>query len=294
MAILYTTAKAVEDPRHKDTITVSYKPATDRVNWVHEPWEQAVVDTNFLYGDCGGDQWFDCLGATCSGAPLPAMRPFATIVYSPKYTSGAVRVISPTELITAIQQQCAETDFWVVFLDSFSVIENGERARYDSRLIPTSPGQKALIEYFMAHPSAVAFRSPREVEVLVANVLTAIGFTNVTLRRYIKDNGVDILAFLARSGVPDETVVVEVKHGKRGIGLAVLDRLNGVRSRLNADRALAVTSAYVTTGARTAYQGHDSYMSARTLEELFAVLRDSDDWTKTPHGLWSKRITGQS
>ena len=98
----------------------------------------------------------------------------------------------------------------------------------------------------------------------------AIGFTRITLRRYNKDDGVDIIAILASSGAPDETVLVEVKHGKRGIGLAVVDRLNGVRSRLNADRALAVTSAHVTSDARIAYRGHESYVSIRTLEELYS------------------------
>ena len=130
--------------------------------------------------------------------------------------------------------------------------------------------------------------TPREFEVLVAHTLKEIGFARVSLRRYKRDSGIDIFAVIANASHSDELVVIEVKHGRHGIGLSILDRLNGVRDRIGADRALAVTSAHVTRDAKKAYSAHREYIAAYTFQEISAILADSDDWFCTPGGLWTK------
>ena len=171
------------------------------------------------------------------------------------------------------------------FLDAFSIIENGEHAKRYEREIAPSATTRALLH--LADEHEVAALSPRAFETLVAGTLAEIGFSSVTLRRYSKDGGADIVGIIAY-GKQEETVVVEVKHSARPVGLKVLDRLNGVRDREGADRALLVASSHITSCAQLAYTANSSYVSARTFRELRAFLRDCPGWRATPHGLWVK------
>src|SRR6266481_2650920 len=125
------------------------------------------------------------------------------------------------------------------FLDSFSIVENGEYSRRCDRKIEPSPCQRAILSELASRPDHIVSLSPREFEVTVAYALAEIGFEQVELRRYCKDDGADVIALLA-DGPSQELVIIEVKHSSRGITLAVMDRLNGVRNRMHADRGLCV------------------------------------------------------
>jgi HJR/Mrr/RecB family endonuclease len=176
-----------------------------------------------------------------------------------------------------------------IFLDSFSVVENGEAARRYEREIVISPLQQALLRIAKDRMDTLkeAF-SPREFEVVVACALKDLGFEKVLLRRYTKDDGADIVAVMA-SGERDETAIVEVKHQSRVSGLEVLDRLNGARDRLGADRAILVTSGHhIARDGKKAYRSKRDVVVAYTFRELLSLIKDMGDWKTTPGGLWTK------
>lgn len=177
-----------------------------------------------------------------------------------------------------------------LLLDSFSVIEAGDRARKYDREIQQSPLQDALIQLVRdGKIDLTSSFSPREFETLVAHALRSIGFEKVILKRYSKDGGIDIYAIIAE-GKTSESTVIEVKHQKKPCGLKVMDRLNGVRDREDADRALLVCSGTITRHAFAAYHAKASHISGYTFDELVALLNDVGDWKTTPRGLWTKAV----
>ena len=280
-------------PNPDDDLSVWFDAETEEVEWhAHYTWDSLMDETKTNLGRTTTACWLDCLAAEYLN-PTNQWRLVPDISGSPAHILHHNREPVPHMTDDAVSEVAATIRHFTqdplrshCFLDSFSIIENGERAKRYERMIEPSTTTKTLIT--LAHDtSSIASLSPRAFETLVASALAEVGFSNVTLRRYSKDSGADIMAVLLQ-GERDETVVVEVKHSKRPTGLEVLDRLNGVRDRLDADRALLVTSSYITRDARTAYTAKSSYVSACTLNELLAVLGDSPDWRSTPSGLWLK------
>jgi len=83
--------------------------------------------------------------------------------------------------------------------------------------------------------------------------------------------------------------VVEVKHyTEHKVGLAVVDRIFGVRAREGVDRSLLVTTSGVTATARRTYGAHSTSMAfvdGQALDGLLASRRS--DWRCSASGLWS-------
>lgn len=230
-----------ENPQDNEEFKLWRSEESGEVHWDEKgPWEPAIWDCDHLDGHCSEAEWLDSLGVHLSGDSTSLKRAPVPLTY------GVSRKVFVGDAVDTLARRTKGDEFHHAFLDSFSIIENGERARRVDRLIEESACQTALIECVRQRPDSVNSMTPREFEVLVAHTLKGLGFSSVTLRRYSKDSGVDILAVMASSTHVDELVVVEVKHGRTGITLAVLDRLNGVRDRFEASRALAIASARVT------------------------------------------------
>src|ERR1017187_3752271 len=259
-----------------ESSSVTYSPAEDVVDWsASYVFDQNTWETSNYGGKTSGSEWLE---GTAS----------AFLEEAPPGLCGIGDSSTPIDVVRWLCITGREPDLSHLFLDSFSVIENGELSKRRDREIARSPATTALLSISSSDSFGLSNRlSPRQFEYLVASVLSEAGFRKVSLRRYVKDGGADIVAVLA-CGSHDETIIVEVKHGKSPVGLAVLDRLDGVRQRMGADRSLLVTSSHVTRDAVLAYSAHSAWMASKTFSELVAILKDSPDWKGSPGGLWSK------
>ena len=262
----------------------------EAIGALYQPGEDAVAySSSTIFDETDETEWSDYSGAFTGKEWLDAV---GMLYLSPDDFKGATswgNDKTPDEFARMVATFAGSTDYAQLFLDSFSVIENGESSRREERIVRKSPGQQALLAIARSRPSELARMSPREFEVLVSATLTEFGFSRVRLNRYSKDAGIDIFAVMASGSrtEQDETVIVEVKHSKRPVGLAVLDRLNGVRDRDNADRAMLVVSSRVTSAALEMYSASSNYVAAHTIRELFARLADSPNWSVSPRGLWT-------
>jgi hypothetical protein len=205
--------------------------------------------------------------------------------------AGSVLAVSPTSLAFDSADRGIggrmpiETDFDHFLLDAFTVIENGERKRKD-RKIHLGSAERCILSIFKNRPDLLRNFTPRGFEVAVAFALKEMAFSEVTLTRFSKDRGVDVYAVYAEGDI-SRTVVVEVKHHDDKVGLEIVDRLYGVRSRDNFHKALLVTSSGVTGGAKQLYRAKMNTMAFVDYEELKALLeRDTGHWLRTPSDLW--------
>lgn len=263
-----------------ELIKAEYNPALNRVLYETDTiFDQTDEDErDYFTGDFSSQDWLNAIGNLYLD-PSEFSNSIITLGYS----------MSPYDFAQMAARFLGNNIYSNLFLDSFSIIENGEVSRRLNREIHKSPAQKAILSVYKKHPEIIWKFTPREFEVFVANALVDIGFSRVSLRRYSKDGGIDILAIMA-NGEIDETVIVEVKHSKNPIGLSFLDRVNGVRDRIEAQRALLVSSSHITRDAKTEYSAKCETISALTINELFAYLKDTPDWFCSPNGLWSKNI----
>lgn len=233
------------------------------------PWELNI--------EYPSDVWLDAIGKVFLLAELPSGGSLGK--HPPPNAEDVVKwlILRKHEMLEHLM------------LDSFSVVENGETARKYDRTIERSPLQDAILKLVQSKKIDLreAF-SPRAFEVLVAHALRSIGFERVELKRYSKDGGIDIYAVIAERETI-ETVIVEVKHWKDVCGLSVLDRLNGVRDRDSASRAILVCSGTVSRDAIQAYEAKSAIVAACTFADLAALMKDTGDWAVTPSGLWTKK-----
>lgn len=253
-----------------DTHTVSCSLYDDCEYPEKPPWQLKI--------DYSAEEWLDALGNSYINFVKP--QGIGLAKYPPPKVDEMVKFFAyrKGELMAHI------------LLDSFSVIEAGDRARKYDREIKRSPLQDALLK--LVREGKIDLKttlSPREFETLVAHTLRSIGFEKVVLKRYSKDGGIDVYAIIAE-GDTTESVVVEVKHQKKPCGIKVMDRLNGVRDRENAERALLVCSGTITRDAFAAYDAMATQISGYAYGELLALLDDVGDWTTTAGGLWTKKI----
>ena len=138
-------------------------------------------------------------------------------------------------------------------------------------------------------PDILRSFSPREFEYLVGAYLSNAGFANVRLSRYVKDGGYDLWCIYCE-GDRNYTVVVEVKHySTRTVGLEIVDRLNGVRDRETADKAIVFTSSSFTATARKEYASKSNQVALVDFQRLTELLEaDSACWKQTPSKLWTR------
>ncbi|EJG2229771.1 TPA: restriction endonuclease [Vibrio parahaemolyticus] len=172
------------------------------------------------------------------------------------------------------------------FLDTFSVIENGEKKKREIADFELGLVERTVLDILKTEPTLVNNFSPRGFEVAIAIILKELGFDTVTLKRFSKDDGIDIFAVYVE-GNTRNTVVVEVKKYKSNVGIEVVDRIFGVKAREDAKKALVVTSSTVTRDVKRLYKAKTDQIACLDLDRLTGFLGDkSSNWIKTPSDLW--------
>jgi HJR/Mrr/RecB family endonuclease len=181
----------------------------------------------------------------------------------------------------------ANIDFDSLFLNSFSVIENSELKRREAKDIILGPVEKAIIDNVNLNSQILNSFTPREFEVFIGSLLAKIGFYNITLSRFVKDGGYDLYAIYCE-GEKEYSVVVEVKHyTKKKVGLEIVDRLNGVRSRMLADKAIIFTTSKFSATVKSLYSANNGQIALVDYEKIKNILsKCSEQWTRTPSDLW--------
>ncbi len=217
-----------------ESSSVTYTPGEDMVLWsASYVFDRNTGETSRYYGTVSGSEWLE---GTAAG--------FLEETFSGHCFIGDSA--TPIDVVRWLRGTGRHPDLSHLFLDSFSIIENGELSKRRDRDIPRCAATAALLSISSDQSlPPLESLSPRQFEYLVASVLSEAGFTKVSLSRYEKEGGADIDAVLAR-GRSDETVVVEVKHGRVPVGLEFLDRLNGVWVSMGAERCILVTSSHIT------------------------------------------------
>ena len=260
--------------------SVSHSTQTNKVEWNQRGvFDRSTWEMSYLGGSFEDEEWLEAVGAV--------WRRTARL-------SGSIHnYCAAADVVGYARSLCGTCDLPALFLDSFSIIENREASKRTLRTVVPSEAQKMLIALAKDGRLNISSLNPREFEALVARVLAEMGFAKIELRRYVKDKGIDILAILA-DGPKPETVVVEVK--KSAGTLAMLDRINGVRERENADRALLVSSCHISREAELQYVSRSDRIAATTISEIISILKDSPDWTVTARELWTKvpTVSGSS
>jgi hypothetical protein len=181
-----------------------------------------------------------------------------------------------------------ESTFDHFFLDAFTVIENGEKKRF-TRDVSIGEVERYILDILKKDPSMVKNFDPRVFEVAVSALLKDIGFDKVSLSRFSKDGGIDILAFYAE-GLTSKTVVVEVKRHADNVGLEIADRLFGVQHRDKHDKSLLITSSGIARGVKERYSAHTETMSFLDFDTLSELLQRDSNWSQTPSGLWAREV----
>jgi hypothetical protein len=172
------------------------------------------------------------------------------------------------------------------FLDTFSVIENGEKKKREIADFKLGSVETTVLDILKNDPQLLHNFSPRAFEVAVAIILKDLGFDTVKLTRFSKDDGIDIYAIYVEGGT-SQTVVVEVKQHKDNIGIEVVDRIFGVKARDDANKALLVTSSSVTRDVRRLYNAKTDQMGCLDFSNLTEFLGcNGTNWIKTPSDLW--------
>lgn len=177
-----------------------------------------------------------------------------------------------------------------LFLDTFSVVENSEPRKRTARDIVLTSAEKVLLDIVAKNMGLVHNFSPREFEVLVGAMLTRMGFSRVKLSRFVKDTGFDLFAVYFE-GETEYSTIVEVKqYSDRTVGLAIVDRLNGVRDRMGVDKGVVFTTSSFSADARRFYTCSNSRIALIDFEKLQEMIAGcSNHWKMTPSGLWTLR-----
>jgi restriction system protein len=88
---------------------------------------------------------------------------------------------------------------------------------------------------------------PRQVELLVGQLLTAIGFEDVEVTRYSNDGGIDVDAVLTVGGVTRVKTAIQVKRWKNNVNGSTVRELRG--GLMTDQRGLVMTTAGFTKDA---------------------------------------------
>ena len=108
-----------------------------------------------------------------------------------------------------------------------------------------------LFEYLRRHPDTIYQISPRQFEVLVAEILSSYGW-QVQLTPTTKDGGYDIFAVSKEGPRGVRTSwIIECKRYEREnkVGVEIVRALYGIKSNLKVANALLATTSFFTKGA---------------------------------------------
>jgi len=126
-------------------------------------------------------------------------------------------------------------------------IEDQEIIReIESDLIITN---NKLLEFFSKHPEKLYELSPRNFEILIAELMNKFGY-DVTLSPKIKDGGYDVKA-LKKDGIGEFLYLIECKRYRkdRPVGVELVRQLNTIRQINHANKAGIITTSHFTSGA---------------------------------------------
>ncbi len=174
------------------------------------------------------------------------------------------------------------------YLDSFNIIEQGYKRKKEARDIRLSLVEEVMLNKVATAPEVIHGFDPRTFEVFVAQLLSTIGFSSVKLQRFWQDQGRDIIAVYVE-GDREEVVVVEVKHRSHssGVGIEIVDRLNGVRDRDGFSKGLVVTNSHFSGPAKRYYSARRDHIALVDFERLVEFLGEKGGWSRSPGGLWT-------
>lgn len=141
-----------------------------------------------------------------------------------------------------------------------------------------------LIAFLRKHPELARQIPPRTFEELIAEILKTYGY-EIELTAPTRDFGVDIVGIKKTGLVVPQTIVVEAKRWKQQnkVGIGLVQRLEGTRIGMQADRGLLVTTSDF---SRDAYKAVETIYRKIALKNYEAV----NDWLRSyPDTLFSLR-----
>jgi len=256
--------------------------AKDKTDTIDAKFRFVAKDYPAEYGDeFNPEEFMDTLVKSKNGLKVPIVGVNGGEL---EVFGDQIRFESKNRNIGGIHQLNKNFDHF--FLDTFSVIENGEKKKRDINDFNLGAVEISVLDILRNDPELLRNFSPRTFEIAVAIVLKKLGFDTVKLSRFSKDDGIDIYAIYIE-GDTKHTVVVEVKKHQDNIGIDVVDRIFGVKGREDANKALLVTSSSVTRDVKRLYNAKSDQMGCLDFSKLTEFLGCSDGgWVKTPSDLW--------
>jgi restriction system protein len=151
-------------------------------------------------------------------------------------------------------------------------IQNGILVPKNKIITATKPiivsANNKLIESLKKQPVNLRNLTPREFEVLLADLLKDMGW-EIELTKQTRDGGSDILAYL-NTEVGRLLCLVEAKHYRedRKIGVDLVRTLYGTLCDAQANSAMLVTSSSFTSDAKTFQQKHQYQLTLREYSDV--------------------------
>jgi restriction system protein len=126
----------------------------------------------------------------------------------------------------------------------------------------------SLVSVLKKQPDNIRSLSPREFEILLADLLQDMGW-EVELTQQTRDGGSDILAYM-NTEIGKLLCLVEAKHYRedRKIGVDLVRNLYGTFCDAQANSAMLVTSSSFTRGAKEFQQRHEYQLSLRDYADI--------------------------
>lgn len=153
------------------------------------------------------------------------------------------------------------------------VVRSTETLYAAPRLLAPSPARVLAVDHELLvrlakHPEIVYDLQPRQLELVVANILEDLGF-EIELTPVTRDGGKDIIARLSKAGFTFTTFVECKKHPPQNpVTVHVVRQVYGVQQAEGADRSLIVTTSRFTSDAREYRRLIAREMSLRDYEGL--------------------------
>jgi HJR/Mrr/RecB family endonuclease len=134
--------------------------------------------------------------------------------------------------------------------------------------------QSRLIEAVRRYPSALFSITPREFEEIVAEVFLQKGF-EVTLTQATRDGGRDIIALHETMGIRSKLLIECKRYApERKVGIAVVQRLYGVKVAEGATKALVATTSSFSKDARVFAQQRLWELDLKGYDDVIGWIRD--------------------
>lgn len=157
------------------------------------------------------------------------------------------------------------------------VVSNAELLYEAPKLVTPQlvvPISDALIVTLAKAPKLLYEISSRQFEELVGELFRKEGF-DVELTRATRDGGVDIIAVSRRMNIWQKLIVECKRYAPQNrVGIAIVQRLLGVKDQLSANKAIVVTTSTFTREAQHVAQ-------ARFWDLDLKAYDDVVDWLKT-------------